>query len=238
MYFSSHSDVAFVDRAGGLLEVEGKGPLCAEDADVGPFGGKGWADGFTFLKICPGVTAIGAGFLEAFPGMEVLELPRTVEAADESQAAIGFLRKRRVLIRGAFDSFAEAFARRHGLDFLHADIFLACDRDERRQSNTVITLRFFPNGSADVHFDEHSPGSSAGNWGGGVCTSELAQGFYRGCSLEAFAGHFPEHLRESLRQNGELALFLEKVQDRTSAAVPGHRGRRHERLVAEVAGTR
>ena len=117
MYFSSHNDdVAFVNHASGLLEVEGKGPLCAEDTDVRPFGDKGWADEFSSLKVCPGVTAIGPGFLEAFPGMQVLELPRTVEAVDASEAAIGFLRKRHVLIRGAFDSFAEDFARRHGLD--------------------------------------------------------------------------------------------------------------------------
>ncbi len=227
MYFSSHNDdVAFVNHASGLLEVEGKGPLCAEDTDVRPFGDKGWADEFSFLKVCPGVTAIGPGFLEAFPGMQVLELPRTVEAVDASEAAIGFLRKRHVLIRGAFDSFAEDFARRHGLDFLHADIYLACDRDERRQSNTFITLRFFRNGSADLHYDEYSPGSSAGSWGGGVCTTDLPRNFYRGCSLEAFAGHFPEALREALMQNEELALFLEKVHGSKSVAVPERRQRR------------
>ena len=121
---------------------------------------------------------------------------------------------------------AEDFARRHGLDFLHADIYLACDRDERRQSNTFITLRFFRNGSADLHYDEYSPGSSAGSWGGGVCTTDLPRNFYRGCSLEAVAGHFPEALREALMQNEELALFLEKVQGRKSVAVPERRERR------------
>ena len=227
MYFSSRSDdVFFVNHAGGLLEAEGKGPLCAEDADVRPFGGKGWTDEFTFLKIRPGVTEIREGFLEAFPGMQVLELPRTVGRIAETKELLKFLRKRRVLVRGAFDTCAEDFARRTGLDFLHADIFLACDRDEERQSNTFITLRFFQDGTADLYFDEYSPGSSAGNWGGGAVASGLPREFYRGCSLEAFAGRFHAGLRDALMHNGELALFLEKVQNRKGVAVPARRGGR------------
>ena len=44
MYFSLRSeDIVYVNHYSGLLEVEGTGPLCLEDASVFPDGGEDWA---------------------------------------------------------------------------------------------------------------------------------------------------------------------------------------------------
>lgn len=44
------------------------------------------------------------------------------------------MRKRKMLIRGEYDTFAESFAKENGLDFLHSDIHIA---DDDRKENHI-----------------------------------------------------------------------------------------------------
>ncbi len=209
MYFSEHNeDVVFHNHSDGFLEVEGNGPVCAEDTVID----ESWhwqPEEYTTLSICGGVMEIGAGFLEAFPSLEVLILSRTVEHIEMTPALRKLLHRNRVLIRGVYDSYAEAFAKEQKLHFLHSDIFLLHDRDERHAEDDYVTLRFHLTGKPEIEHDIYSPGSSAGSYGGGKISSKLPGNFYVGCSIEQFAANFHERYREKLLQNEELRAFLE-----------------------------
>ena len=134
MYFSNHNeDIVYINHYSGLLEVEGEGVLCAEDAEVWPEPDRNWAD----------------------------------------------------------------------------------DDDEIHHEHDIITLRFHPNGTADIHYNCFTPGSSAGSYGGGEYANELPKGFYRGYTPERFAERFPERLREQLMANDMLRRFLEAANKRT-----------------------
>ena len=215
MYFSNHNEaITYSYTNGRPLEVEGKGPLCKEDLDVFPSADENWPEEYTAVHLTKGITEAKAGFLEAFTGMEMLIIDRTVKKIAMTDALAGLLRTNGVLIRGEFDTYAEEFAKNNGLQFLHADIFLALDRDEKHCENTFITLRFYENGNTEIEYDVYSPGSSAGNCGGGTVANEIPSDFYAGCTIEKFADHFPAHLREKLLKNKELERFLRIANER------------------------
>ena len=69
MYFSNHNEkITYINHYSGLLEVEGEGVLCREDAtDVWGETGTGWASSYDVLSVTEGITAIGEGYLECFP---------------------------------------------------------------------------------------------------------------------------------------------------------------------------
>ncbi len=220
MYFSKHNDdTVYINHSSGLLEVEGKGPLCREDAEVRPAPGEDWADEYHTLHVKEGVTALGEGYLETFRKIGCLILSRSVTMIAQTKELDGLLRRNKVLIRGEYDTFAEEFAHKKGLKFLHCDIPLAEDHDEEHHEHEFITLRFHSRGAPDIHHNVFTPGSSAGSWGGGEYASELPRDFYVGCTAETFAGYFPEHLRDQLTANDMLRRFLETAN------------RRHERSV-------
>ena len=69
----------------------------------------------------------------------------------------------------------------------------------------------------DIHYNCFTPGSSAGSYGGGEYAKELPKDFYVGCTVEQFAGNFPERLHEQLMANGMLCRFLEAANSRIKA---------------------
>ena len=215
MYFSNHNEaITYSYTNGHPLEVEGKGPLCKEDLDVFPSADENWPEEYTAVHLTKGITEAKAGFLEAFTSMEMLIIDRTVKKIAMTDALAKLLRTNGVLIRGEYDTFAEKFAKDNGLHFLHADIFLALDRDEKRCENTFITLRFYENGKTEIEYDVYSPGISAGSCGGGIVMNEIPSDFYAGCTIEKFAEHFPIHLRKTLMKNEELRRFLQTTNQR------------------------
>ena len=215
MYFSKHNEkTVYINHYSGLLEVEGEGVLCREDAEVWPATEKNWQKDYDILSVGEGITGLGEGYLEAFPKIDCLILARTVEAVATTPELDTALRKNKVLIRGEYDSFAETFAREKGLKFLHCDIPLAEDDIGDHYEHDVITLRFHPKGAPDIHYNCFTPGSSAGSYGGGEYARELPRDFYRGCTPEQFAANFPERLRELLLTNGKLLRFLEAANRR------------------------
>lgn len=62
--------------------------------------------------------------------------------------------------------------------------------------------------------DVYTPGSNAGNYGGGEVRTELPADFYKGETPESFAEHFGGRFREQIRTNKELAAFLEEANRR------------------------
>ncbi|MBO4630296.1 MAG: hypothetical protein J5858_00095 [Lentisphaeria bacterium] len=215
MYFSNHNEkIVYINHYSGLLEVEGEGLLCKEDAVIWPYGEKGWQDQYDTLSIKEGITGLGDGYLDAFPKIDCLILSRTVESVATSPLLDKRLLKNKVLIRGEYDSFAESFAQEKGLKFLHCDIPLAEDDIGNHYEHDIITLRFHLKAAPDIHYNCFTPGSSAGSYGGGEYAKELPNDFYAGCSLEQFAGNFPERLHEQLMGNEMLARFLNTANKR------------------------
>lgn len=215
MYFSNHNkNITYINHYSDILEVEGTGVLCREDTDVFPDTGN--FTKYDALSITDGITGVNAGFLETFKNMTCLMLARSVEKIEMTAELSALFKKNEVLIRGAFDTYAERFARENGLEFLHSDIFLATDIDEKHYERTEITLRFFCDGKADIRYNVFTTGISAGSYGGGEYTKELPKDFYKGCTVESFAENFPERLRKTLLGNEELRSFLETANKRES----------------------
>ena len=214
MYFSKHNkDVTYTNHYSGLLEVKGTGILTAEDARVSP-AERGWADDYDTLDVTEGITGIGEGYLDAFPNLICLILSRSVTAVSTTPELDKRFRKKNVLIRGEYETFAETFAKERQLAFLHADIPLAVTHDERHYETDYITLRFFEKGKADIHHNVFSPGSSAGSYGGGEFANPLPRDFYAGCTVKAFASVFSEEAREQILNNDMLRRFLEAANRR------------------------
>ena len=95
----------------------------------------------------------------------------------------------------------------------HRQIFLADHRDEEHQEYTKLTLCFSDKGPYLLE-DVYTPGWSAGNYGGGTVRTDLPTNFYMGQTPESFAEHFGERFREQIRQNAELAAFLDEANQR------------------------
>ena len=197
--------------------MEGEGVLCSEDADVEPKSGKNWAKEYDTLSVTEGLTGLGDGYLDAFSHICCLILSRTVEFVAATPNLLKIMRKRKVLIRGEYDTFAERFAVENGLKYRHSDIHLADDDIEVAHEHDIITLRFHENGSSDIHYNCFSPGSSAGNYGGGEYTNPLPRNFYVGCTIEDFANIFNERVRGQILSNETLKRFLEISNERLKA---------------------
>ncbi len=216
MYFSKNNeDITYINHYSGLLEVNGEGCLCREDAEVWPeTKRKNWAKEYDTLSITEGITGIREGYLEAFSHISCLILSRSVAFAEVSEELKQKYRINDVLIRGEYDTFAERFAQETGLKFLHSDIHLADDEIAEHYEFDVITLRFHTDGSSDIHFDCYMPGSSAGSYGGGEVVNELPEDFYVGCGIEDFAERFSERVRPKIMANETLRRFLEAANRR------------------------
>ncbi|MBR6103236.1 MAG: hypothetical protein IKP95_12475 [Ruminococcus sp.] len=215
MYFSKHDkNIRYINHFSGLLEVEGEGALCREDAEVWPESNKNWAKEYDTLSITEGITELGEGYLEAFPGLDCLILSRTVLSAAVTPELVKTMQKRKVLIRGEYDTYAESFAKEHKLAFLHCDIHIADDDIEIAHEHDIITLRFHTDGPPDIHYNCFTPGSSAGSYGGGEYANVLPGDFYVGCTMEQFAGNFSERVREQILSNDAIRRFLESANRR------------------------
>ena len=215
MYFSKHNEkTVYINHYSGLLEVNGEGVLCKEDAEVWP-ADKNWRTEYYVLDVKEGITGLGEGYLEKFPKIGCLILAGTVVFVATTPELDNRLRKNKVLIRGEYNTFAEEFAREKGLEFLHCDIHLADDDIGEHYEHDIITLRFHAKGKPDIHYDCYTPGSSAGSFGGGEYAKEIPKDFYVGCTPEKFADNFPERLRGQLTANEMLRRFLEAANGRT-----------------------
>ena len=216
MYFSKHNEkIVYINHYSGLLEVEGEGLLCREDTELWPKPTESIAREYHTLSITDGITEVGEGFLDAFPYIGCLILCRTVESVAVSPELIKRMRKKKVLIRGEYDTFAERFAGENGLEFLHRDIHLADQDIEIAHEHDIITLRFHENGSSDIHYNCFTPGSSAGSYGGGEYANPLPRDFYVGCTIDDFANIFlNERVREQILSNETLKRFLEISNER------------------------
>ena len=210
---SPEQGISYRNRC-GILEFEGTGVLHREDYAGLRERGESWADEFTGLKISGGITGIGEGVLEEFRNITCIILCNTVTTLAVSLDFIGFLRERDVLVRGEYNTAAEDFAKANDLRFLHCDIPIAEDENEKYHELDKITLRFHPDSAPDILHDVYSTGSSAGNYGGGSVANDLPEDFYAGCTIEKFADNFTARVRDQILNNEMLKRFLTAANDR------------------------
>ena len=91
-----------------------------------------------------------------------------------------------------------------------SDIFLADHTDQEHNEYTKLFLCFSDEGPYLLE-DVLTPGWAAGNCSGGVVRTDLPADFYKGQTPESFAEHFAQRFRDQIRQNAELAAFLEEA---------------------------
>ena len=205
---SPEHEIRYYTRGRGLLEFAGTGELRREDSDELLSSDTKWADIITTIKVSDGITGIGEGIFERFNALGTIMLSRTVETISATPELITTLKEKNVTIRSEYDTCAEEFAKANDLQFLHCDIPIAEDNNEKYHERDEITLRFHADSAPDILHDVYSTGSSAGNYGGGCVASELPENFYAGCTIEKFADNFPERIRDQIMNNEMLQRFL------------------------------
>ena len=140
MFFSKHSkNITYINHYSGLLEVKGKGLLCREDTELWHESSRNWAKKYDTLSVTEGISGLGEGYIEFFSHIDCLILSRTVESIAASPELLKRWRKRKVLIRGEYETFAERFAGESGLKFLHSDIHLADNDIEIVHENSAFS---------------------------------------------------------------------------------------------------
>ncbi len=215
MYFSKHNEkIKYINHASGLLEVKGEGVLYRKDTEVWPIENSGWTREYDTLSVTDGITELGEGYLDAFSHVGCLILSRTVKYVAASHELLKQMRKRKVLIRGEYDTFAEDFAKENKLNFLHSNIHIGEYDIEVAHEHDIVTLRFHMDAPPDIHFNCFTPGSSASHYGGGEYFNPLPRDFYVGCTIENFADILSERLREQILTNDALKRFLESANRR------------------------
>ena len=215
MFFSKNNEkIKYINHYSGLLEVEGEGALSLADTELWHESSKNWAKEYDTLSVTEGITELGEGYIDFFSHIDCLTLSRTVKSVAASPELLKNWRKRKVLICGEYDTFAESFAAENGLKFLHSDIHLADDDIEVAHEHDIITLRFHENGSCDIHYNCFTPGSSAGSYGGGEYANPLPRNFYVDRTIDDFASIFNERVRGQILANETLKRFLETSNER------------------------
>lgn len=102
------------------MEEDGEGVLLREDAEVWPASVKNWANEYYVLSVTEGITGLREKYLEAFPMIGCLILNRSIVSVGVTPALIKRMRRRKVLIRGEYDSFPKSSQRETGSIFCSA----------------------------------------------------------------------------------------------------------------------
>ncbi|MBR4840251.1 MAG: hypothetical protein IK005_07235 [Paludibacteraceae bacterium] len=160
------------------------------------------------------IETVEEGFFDQMPHLVELRIAPSVKSIGVSPKFEEILHKNKVLIRGPFDSYAEEFARKYKLRFLHSDIELACVGDYFERGNDLITLKFHVD-STEVYQDERCQGSSAGSVGGGVVSFDIPWDFFLdGNAQENIAGQCWGNCYEAILKSQEFTTFLEKAREK------------------------
>ena len=158
-----------------------------------------------------GYTGIDTAFLEKLETLKELILPDTVTHIDLTPKLEKIFKDNDTLIRGSLDSFAEGFAKEHGLHFRPADFIFADFEDTRWHESTTMKLIFKRNGNVEIK-ETSSSGSNAGNTFGGSFTHSLTRDFYKTQSVEEIAERFNRDAREAIIADGRLSAFIKTAR--------------------------
>lgn len=164
--------------------------------------------------IYEGVTAIERGGLDVFHGLRELFIADSVREIGVSPELEAILRNNRVLIRGNFNSYAEKFARKYGLPFLHSDIELSREPGHEERSSVMVTLRFNSSGTPRLHQDYRCQGIAASCTGGGENDVPLPVNFYKTMTTEDIADKCWGSAYHSIVTSSRLKKFLKTAKER------------------------
>jgi hypothetical protein len=92
-------------------------------------------------------------------------------------------------------------------------ILLAEDYNEEHFERSLLYLCYDDKGPYLLE-DVYTPGWAASNYGGGAVRIDLPRNFYRGQTPDTFAERLSMRFREQVRNNQELAAFLEEANRR------------------------
>ena len=162
-------------------------------------------------------TAVAPGYLEQLNTLKELVLPASVESVGLTPELEKLLKGNRTMIRGAFDSYAEALAGQYGLPFRPADLPFARYELERAHEITALTLVFRRDGTAYIKEDINSPGASASHSFGWTFEHELPRAFYRVKTAQQIAGEFSDVLAEPILADGRLEDFIARAKEKDKA---------------------
>ncbi len=157
------------------------------------------------------VEEVEQGFFELVPTICELWIlnPNCRLYLSETEKAL--FQKNNVLIRGAFDTSAEAFAKENCLYFLHIDTVIAREGDYFERGIDILTLCFYHDGSAYINQDEKCQGISAGNTGGGEVDINLPKDFYKTMSAKDVAGKCWGNCYDDILKRGILNSLMKKA---------------------------
>ena len=122
------------------------------------------------------------------------------------------MQKNKVLIRGTFDSYAEKFAIKYELEFLHSDLEIACVGDYFDRGVDIITIKFPINNQPCIQQDTRCQGSSTGSTSGGEVSINIPEDFYLTHTAEDIADMCWGSCYDKICKNSKLKDFLEKAK--------------------------
>ena len=164
------------------------------------------------LELGEEVEDVEPGFFALLPTIDELWIMHPDCRVKLTAEDAALFRRNNVLVRGAFDTAAERFAKTYGLRFLHIDTVLARAGDYYEYGINIATLRFYDDGSAYMHQDERCQGSSAGSVGGGEISFDLPKDFYLTMSPEDVADKCWGCFYGPMLQKGVLADLMNKAK--------------------------
>lgn len=157
------------------------------------------------------VEEVEQGFFELVPTICELWILNPNCRLNLSETEKEVFRKNNVLIRGAFDTSTEAFAKENHLRFLHIDTVIAREGDYFERRIVILTLCFYHDGSAYINQNEKCQGISAGNTGGGEVDINLPKDFYKTMSAKDVAGMCWGNCYDDILKRGVLNSMMKKA---------------------------
>ena len=162
----------------------------------------------------PGVTEVEPGVLDIFLPLKQLEIADTVRSVGVTEETLKIFKENDVTVRGSFDSYAEEFAKKYHLHFLHRDMTIGQTGDYFDHGVYIITLCFTPDGKPFIHQDCRCQGSSAGSTGGGETSFDLPRDFYKTHTAEDIADLCWGCCYSQIKSSSDLQHFLEGAKKR------------------------
>lgn len=188
----------------------GEGELCVKDCEG--YKKEDFVDKKISFYLYSDVTSVEEGFFDIFDGLKEIIIPDTVTYIGVTDVTLEILQKNKVLIRGAFDSYAEKFAKKYELEFLHSDLEIACVGDYFDGGVDIITIKFSLSAQPCIHQDSRCQGNSAGSTGGGEVSISIPEDFYLTHTAEDIADMCWGSCYEKISKNTKLKDFLEKAK--------------------------
>ena len=164
--------------------------------------------------IYEGVTGVERGGLDVFHGLKELHIADSVREIGVTPELETILKRNNTLIRGSFGSYADRFAQRYSLPFMHSDIELSRGKGYEDKSAVIVTLRFNICGIPRLHQDYRCQGIAASCMGGGENDVPLPMNFYKKMTPEDIADKCWGSAYQSIITSAKLKKFLKNAKER------------------------